>query len=92
VSLHRNVPVGAAVTGWIGRHNARYDKAYPYTTLEFTISNDGQLALNQLADAFRAIVAPDAPPYLVSSYRYMCPRTAASLDRLKGVLDEAWKT
>ncbi|MCU1296343.1 MAG: hypothetical protein JWO91_621 [Acidobacteriaceae bacterium] len=91
VSLHRNVPLGKAVIEWIARHNAWYDKAYPYTTLEFTISNNGQLALNELADAFRAIVAPNASPYSVPNYRYMCPRTATSLERLKGVLDEAWK-
>jgi hypothetical protein len=43
-----------------------------------------------LANAFEAIVAAGAR-YNVKAYKYVCPRTAASLGRLRKVLTGHWQ-
>jgi hypothetical protein len=58
--------------------------------LQFQVTRGSQLLLSELAQAIRAIVAAGAPRYSVPSYKYVCPRTAASLERLKAALDRAW--
>jgi hypothetical protein len=87
LTLHRNVPVGPAVTQWVKRYNASHKNS---STLELIVPRGRQHMVSELASAIRAIVAPGAPRYAVRSYKYVCPRTAASLERLKNVLDQAW--
>jgi hypothetical protein len=94
VTLTRNVPVGPAVTAWIAQNEATYNigTSYLTTSLKFTVRIGEQAILSELANSIRAIVAPGAPRYAVSSYKYVCPRTASSLDRLREALDRAWGT
>lgn len=87
VSLSGNVPKGPAVAEWINRHNPSSTDPF----LEFNVTRGKQQMLEGLASAIRAIVKPGAPRYAVAGYKYACPATAFSLDRLKGVLDRAWK-
>ncbi len=58
--------------------------------LVFAVTPDSVELLNTLAAAFWAIVAPGAPWYDVKHYKHACPRVAASLERLAGVLAGAW--
>jgi hypothetical protein len=91
VSLSRNVPMGATVEQWITENNASYNGApWPTTRLSIMIPAGQQAKLASLANAIRSIVARNAPRYSVKSYKYTCPRTAASLERLKNTLDKAW--
>jgi len=86
VSLSGNVPRGPTVTAWIARHKPTSETPF----LEFNVAKGEQKILADLASAMRAIVRRGAPRYDTPSYKYVCPRTAYSLDRLKSVLDRAW--
>ena len=86
VSLSGNVPTSQAVRDWASSHNA----VQAGNTLDIQISKGQQSALRSLAKAIRAITARGAK-YDVKSYKYVCPRTADSLEKLAGVLDSAWK-
>jgi hypothetical protein len=88
VRLSGNVPGGPSVTNWIARHNPSSRSPF----LEFRVARGKQKMLGDLASGMRAIVRRGAPRYDVASYKHVCPRTAASLDRLERVLDRAWKT
>jgi hypothetical protein len=90
VSLDRNLPIGSEVTKWIKRHNGTFSGSLGNARLQFRVVKDSQHILGELAHAIRAIVAPGAPRYSVNNYKYVCPRTAASLERLQGALDRAW--
>ncbi|MER9210075.1 hypothetical protein [Mesorhizobium sp. M0771] len=54
------------------------------------IEKGEQGVLMDLAQAFAAIVAR-GKRYPTPSYKYVCPRTAKSLVRLKNALDKAWR-
>jgi hypothetical protein len=90
VSLDRNLPIGSEVTEWIKRHNGTFSESHGNAHLQFRVIRGSQHILSELAQAIRAIVAPGAPRYAVNNYKYVCPRTAASLERLKAALDRAW--
>ena len=87
VTLAGNIPDGCRVTEWQTRHSLVRD---PF--LEFAVKRKEQGMLGELASAMLSIVARGAPRYSVPSYKYVCPRTASSLKRLKAVLDRAWET
>lgn len=55
----------------------------------FDVANGEQDILNKLSRALRKIVAP-GKRYSEKNYKYVCPRTAKSLQRLKTVLDKVW--
>jgi hypothetical protein len=82
-----NLPVGPTVTRWaaVNRIRLRADES-----LELSITSATATQLITLAEALRAIVARGAPRYSVASYKYACPRTADSLDRLASALTRAW--
>jgi hypothetical protein len=88
VSISGNVPSGPTVAEWIKRHNL----SSKGSILKFRVARGYQAMLEELASAVEAIVAYGAPRYDVPSYKFVCPRTAASLERLKALLDRAWKT
>ena len=90
VLLRGDVPIGPRVNRWIESTGAKYATDYS-STLEFSVRQGQQEMLSRLASAIRSITAPGAPRYSVPSYKYVCPRTAASLERLKSVLDRAWR-
>jgi hypothetical protein len=55
----------------------------------FKVQREQIPQVKTLARRIRDIVAP-GHRYKVASYKYMCPRTADSLDRLADNLDEFW--
>jgi len=84
LSLSGNIPTGPTIMRWLKRYHLRAGNP-----LEFKVKKGEQQMLTELANAFLAIVAPGVY-YSVPSYKYVCPRTAASLERLKKVLDRLW--
>ena len=86
IMLGRAVPRSAAVTAWIKKYAA--DDAE--IGVRFDVTNQDVAKLGELASAMRSIVRPGAPRYPIKAYKYVCPRTAKSLDRLRGVLIAHW--
>lgn len=86
VALGGDVPMGPSVEAWIQKYDAIY-KSGASTRLMFRIEKGRQAKLDGLAAAFRDILKR---PYSTRSYKYICPRTANSLERLREVLDKAW--
>jgi hypothetical protein len=87
VKMGGDVPEGAPVATWFAAHNA----GKTHFGVQFIIGRGGETELTDLARAFRSIVAP-GKRYPVPSYKYVCPRVAAALDQLQGVLPRAWGT
>jgi hypothetical protein len=91
VALSGNVPEGAAVTSWLRSNpGAQWTKHGVHAQLAIAVEPQTVEPLRTLARAIRSIVAPGAPRYDTPSYKYVCPRTAASLERLAKVLDDHW--
>lgn len=85
VTMRGGVPDGPLVTKWFaenGAENTNFGR-------EFIVRRGDEGGLADLASAFRAIVRPGAR-YPVKSYKFVCPRVAAALDRLREVLARAW--
>lgn len=89
ITLRGNIPMSEAVEAWIARYKARHEAPGGQPLLEFSIIRGEEARLKELADALRAIVAP-GKRYQTANYKYVCPRTAASLERLGAVLNRAW--
>lgn len=85
VTYRGDVPTSPAVAAWFEGHGA-VDTPFGR---QVTIKRGGQTDLTALAQAIAAIVASGAR-YPVRSWKYVCPRTAASTHRLAKVLDAAW--
>lgn len=88
VRLAGGVPTGPSVTAWI-KANGDILNRTPPKDLAFSIKKGSEPILLSLAAAFEAIVAP-GKTYSVTSYKYVCPRTAQSLRRLANELHAAW--
>lgn len=87
ITMRGGVPDGPLVAKWFAEHGAEKTNF----GREFTVRRGEEAGLAELAAAFRAIVRPGAR-YPVKSYKFVCPRIAASLDRLRDVLSKAWST
>lgn len=90
VTLHRSVPNGPGVRAWVAAHESAIRHDAVGSVLSFEVPSREQDMLRGLAAAMRAVVAPGAPRYEEKSYKYVCPRTADSLDRLAKTLESAW--
>ena len=90
VTLCGNVPVGKKVERWLEQNGCAIRTHGGQARLLFNVERGEQSILDQLSQAIDNIVAPGAPRYEVKSFKYVCPRTAESLRRLKLVLDDAW--
>lgn len=90
VTLNGNVPTSAGVQAWVTEHRAEYRTAPLSSFLTFRVGRGEQAKLRSLAKSIRAITGSGAR-YGVKSYKYVCPRTAASLEKLAGVLETAWQ-
>lgn len=75
------------VTAWAKQHGVATEDG----AMIFTVTPRDLSKLEQLAQAFRAVIARGAPRYSVAAYKYVCPRTAATLTRLEKVLAKHWK-
>lgn len=87
VRLGGAVPHGPPVLRSLAANNVRWDTA---DSLTFAVGPANVRFLRSLAAAFREIVRPGGPRYSTAAYKYVCPRTAKSLDRLADSLDKAW--
>jgi len=86
VTLGKAIPRSAAVMAWIKKYGADDVEI----GVSFDVTNHDVAKLGELASAIRSIVRPGAPRYPVKAYKYVCPRTAKSLDRLRHVLTAHW--
>ena len=84
-----NVPVSSRVQDWARANDATLTRDDLRPVLSFTVIKGRQKILGSLATAIRSITAPGAR-YSTNYYKYSCPRTADSLERLKSVLARAW--
>lgn len=91
LGLCGNIPIGKNVKHWLALNKCKVETLINQSYLSKDINRGEQGILNELAIAIDSIVAPGAPRYNVKSYKYVCPRTARSLCRLKKILDEAWE-
>lgn len=85
VSLSGNIPAGAPVSAWAQKAGV----AINGSRLTIAVTSGSLHLLPKLAAAFRAIVAPGMR-YETANYKYVCPRTAGSLDRLAATLAKQW--
>jgi hypothetical protein len=85
VQLSGNIPSGEEVTAWIAKHGSSL-RDQPSGVMTVSVPLGQESLLEDLATAMRSIVRPGAPRYAEPNYKYVCPRTAASLDRLAKVL------
>jgi hypothetical protein len=93
VSLLGNVPDGRSVQDWLARHPSATVHASPIGQkhFEIVVTPPTLATLLDLAQALRAITAPGRR-YSVITYKYVCPRTARSLERLVAVLRRTWSS
>ncbi len=89
VDLRGNVPMSDGVREWVRDVGASYATELQ-PSLQFSVTRDEMPQLEQLAERVEAIVAPGAPRYNVPNYKYVCPRTGASLRRLAHILGDYW--
>jgi hypothetical protein len=85
VTMRGGIPRSAAVEKWIKENRADDEKH----GLSFAVTPKDFGKLTALAKAVRSIVQG---PYPVKAYKYVCPRTAASLERLHSALSKHWST
>ena len=83
--LTGNIPMNQEIADWISE-NADQERA----RTRIIVTPDNVEGLADLAEAIRRIVRRGAT-YDVASYKYVCPRTARSLDRVRGVLGRHWR-
>lgn len=74
VRLAGGVPAGPRVTAWIKANGGALNSA-PTKVLTFSVKKGSESVLLSLVVAFEAIVVP-GKTYSVTSYKYVCPRTA----------------
>ncbi len=87
VELSGNWPTSPQILSWIDDGNASVkDDHNSRLVVPIQLGNEGRL--RNLAQLIEAVVRPGAQ-YDVRSYKYVCPRTAASLRRLADVLAAA---
>jgi len=85
IILIGNVPVGKDVKKWLKANKYEIKNLTYQSSLTIEVERGNQEILNDFARAIDSIVAPGAPRYKVKSYKYVCPRTAKSLRRIKRV-------
>jgi hypothetical protein len=86
VSLSGNIPRSPSVEVVFKKLGA--SSSDPFIT--FKIDKERISMLCELSDNIASIVA-SGQHYSTPNYKYMCPRTAKSLRRLAGYLEEHWK-
>ncbi|MER8929581.1 hypothetical protein NKJ13_03220 [Mesorhizobium sp. M0174] len=86
LSIGSQVPKSPAVEAWLKANTSPGSYGFP----AIVINRGDQSKLLELAAAIKAITARGAPRYEVKAYKFVCPRTADSLKRVKIVLDKAW--
>lgn len=85
VSLAQGVPYGPSVDEWCRKTGVAAGKK----AIEFTVTSATLERLTSLGNALQQIVRPGAR-YEEAAFKYVCPRTARSLERLASTLARAW--
>ena len=85
VTLHNLVPFGPAISQWERANSPTKAGIGLNERMTFQVTRADLGKLTSLADALLSIVRPGAR-YPVAAYKYACPRAAAALRRLHGVL------
>lgn len=88
VSLHGNIPKGPKVVSLLKAQKLKVEWPYP-ASLKFNVTPSNLDLLSKLATAIEDIVK-GGKPYPVANYKYNCPRIAASLKRLRSMLEKVW--
>lgn len=83
LSFRGGLPMSDAVEEWFAKHGGTKTDF----GMEVTVTMANIAALGDLADRIRAIIRR---PYDTRAYKFVVPRTAASIDQLGGVLRKAW--
>ncbi len=83
VTLSGNVPRSKSIEAWCQRHKAEFSEG----GLTFEVTSQNIDKLSELGEAIRAIIRVR---YTVPNYKYVCPRTARSLERFRSVLAKHW--
>ena len=91
VTLAGGVPLNDEIRGWASHkgHTLHEDEDGLRLNLSLDINESNHNDLIQLASLIENITAP-GNNYSVPAYKYVCPRTAASLKRLAAKLSEVW--
>ncbi|CAH8182200.1 hypothetical protein [Vibrio aestuarianus] len=89
VRLSGNVPTGTSVEEWLSK-NGHHLETQNTTRLTFSVTPNNFNKIQYLASSIREIVRRGAPRYDEPSYKYICPRTADSLERLDSLLCKCW--
>jgi hypothetical protein len=85
ITMRGDVPDGPLVAKWFAENEAERSNFGQ----EMVVRRGEEQRLAELSAAFRAIVRPGAR-YQVKSYKYVCPRVARSVDKLRQILGRAW--
>jgi len=91
VELSGSIPTSEAIQNWFETHQLVIRNILK-PCLQIRIRNGEQTKLGELASLVQAIVALGAPRYSEPSYKFNCPRTAFSLQKLQAVLQSVWGT
>ena len=59
--------------------------------IEFPVGRRTVEFLNELAGLIEAMIGPNAPPYSMGAYSYICRRTSRAIRRLAMVLHDYWR-
>lgn len=90
IVLRGNIPESDEINAWLDDNGAERNEGNQLS-ITFVIERGQQGRLSELAKAIMSIVA-SGKRYSVANYKYVCPRTAGSIERLKTVLDTVWGT
>ena len=85
VTLQGQIPHGVAVEAWKTKYGTPVSRPFHKDQVIFGVGRGDADKLTELADAFISIVKPPAR-YPEASYKYACPRAAAALKKLHGVI------
>jgi hypothetical protein len=88
VHLRGGVPKGPSIESWIAG-NRKALGVQLNGELSFKIKRGQEQKLLELANAI-AYVVTGGKRYAVKAYKYVCPRTARSLEKLAATLERAW--
>lgn len=91
LTLCGNIPNSPGIRKWIKDTGAE-EETQGQHRLELTITPRNIDSLDDLARLVRSIVAPGAPRYSEPSYKYVCPRVAASLNKFANNLQTMWSS
>ena len=89
IRLIGGVPLNAKIKAWIKKNKFELAENMFNAVLTIKILQGEQSKLLELAASMKEIVAP-GESYSTAAYKYVCPNTAKSLQKLNKVLSSVW--